>query len=67
MGFATQALRDGVVSPEIVPIWPKISLSRGREGLCLGPNPQAVMCSVLRAGIISSMSGELLVALVFSA
>lgn len=32
-------LSDGVVSPEIVPIYPKMPLSRTWEGLCLGSNP----------------------------
>lgn len=40
-------LRDGVVSPEIVPICPKTSLSRAWERLCLGPNRAG--CDGLRA------------------
>lgn len=38
--FAAQtAWCDGDISPEIVSICPKMSLSGAWEGLCLGPNP----------------------------
>lgn len=58
-------LRDGVVSPEIVPTCPKMSPSRAGEGLCLDPNT-AGCDSMLHMGIIPPVSGKLLVALMLS-